>query len=136
MPIYQYECKSCSHQLEEFQKVDDPVLEKCPSCNKKKLIRVITGGLGFFCSNRTLGIIADKNNDQFSDDFKNHLSEKTKTVKTDTLSKKLGQGASIMEKPKKEKPWYKKSQTVSDKTLKEATPNQLSNYIATGKLND
>lgn len=32
MPIYEYRCQKCGHQLEIMQKVSDPAPEKCPSC--------------------------------------------------------------------------------------------------------
>jgi len=30
MPFYEYQCKSCGHELEAMQKVSDPPLKKCP----------------------------------------------------------------------------------------------------------
>ncbi|MGL4941773.1 MAG: FmdB family zinc ribbon protein [Thermoguttaceae bacterium] len=44
MPTYEYQCSSCGHNLEEFQYISDPPLEKCPACKKKKLRRLISGG--------------------------------------------------------------------------------------------
>jgi putative FmdB family regulatory protein len=44
MPIYEYNCESCNHELEVIQKVNDPELSVCPSCGKptlKKLISVV-----------------------------------------------------------------------------------------------
>ncbi len=35
MPTYEYECSSCSHRFEEFQRISDPPLEKCPKCGGK-----------------------------------------------------------------------------------------------------
>jgi len=43
MPIYEYRCDSCGHELEAMQKMSDPVLTDCPGCAKpglKKLISV------------------------------------------------------------------------------------------------
>ena len=44
MPTYDYECDACGHTFEEFQKFSDPVLTKCPACNKKKLRRLFGTG--------------------------------------------------------------------------------------------
>jgi putative FmdB family regulatory protein len=44
MPTYEYRCDSCSHEFEEFQYIKEEPLKKCPSCNKKKLRRLISGG--------------------------------------------------------------------------------------------
>lgn len=32
MPIYEYQCDACGHQLEKFQKSNDVPLVECPSC--------------------------------------------------------------------------------------------------------
>jgi putative FmdB family regulatory protein len=42
MPIYEYECQSCGHQLEARQKMSDPVLSDCPVCNKSELQKQIS----------------------------------------------------------------------------------------------
>ncbi len=46
MPTYEYRCKSCSYEMEEFQKISDPPLVNCPSCHKDTLVRLIAGGAG------------------------------------------------------------------------------------------
>lgn len=54
MPIYQYRCKACSREFEELQKFSEKPLVTCPSCKKKRLVRVIGGsglvfkGSGFY----------------------------------------------------------------------------------------
>jgi putative FmdB family regulatory protein len=35
MPVYQYECTGCKDQIEVFQKISDPELEKCEKCGGK-----------------------------------------------------------------------------------------------------
>lgn len=37
MPIYEYRCQSCSHEMEVMQKVADPPLVDCPSCQRPEL---------------------------------------------------------------------------------------------------
>ena len=32
MPLYEYECESCSNRFERIQKFSDPLVETCPSC--------------------------------------------------------------------------------------------------------
>ena len=44
MPIYEYRCQSCDHELEVMQKLSDPELSDCPACGQpelKKLISVV-----------------------------------------------------------------------------------------------
>ena len=42
MPFYEYQCKSCGHELEAMQKVSDPTLKKCPHCGKSQLTRLMS----------------------------------------------------------------------------------------------
>lgn len=49
MPTYEYKCKACEHQFEQFQSMKDAALTKCPECGKKQLERLIgTGGAIIF----------------------------------------------------------------------------------------
>ena len=42
MPFYEYQCKSCGHELEAMQKVSDSPLKKCPDCGKSQLQRLMS----------------------------------------------------------------------------------------------
>ena len=42
MPIYEYQCQVCGHQLEVLQKVSDAPLKKCPECGKPKLQKLLS----------------------------------------------------------------------------------------------
>jgi putative FmdB family regulatory protein len=42
MPIYEYRCQSCGHELEKLQRLSDPVLTDCPDCGKAQLKRLIS----------------------------------------------------------------------------------------------
>lgn len=42
MPIYEYTCKSCGHQMEAMQKMSDAPLSECPACGKPKLEKMIS----------------------------------------------------------------------------------------------
>ncbi len=44
MPTYEYECGDCGHKFDHMQSMSDPLLKKCPSCKKRKLIRLIGAG--------------------------------------------------------------------------------------------
>lgn len=46
MPTYEYRCESCGHNFDAFQKMSDPVLDKCPKCGGK-VKRLISSGAGF-----------------------------------------------------------------------------------------
>lgn len=42
MPIYEYQCGACGHQLEVLQKMSDVPLKECPACNKLELSKLIS----------------------------------------------------------------------------------------------
>jgi putative FmdB family regulatory protein len=42
MPFYEYECQNCKFYTELMQKITDPPLEKCPSCGKNTMQKLIS----------------------------------------------------------------------------------------------
>src|SRR5438045_9204890 len=42
MPIYEYRCSSCGHELEALQKLSDAPLTVCPSCNAIALTKLLS----------------------------------------------------------------------------------------------
>ena len=42
MPIYEYRCQSCDHDLEVMQKLSDPELSDCPACGQPQLKKLIS----------------------------------------------------------------------------------------------
>ena len=46
MPIYEYRCNACQHELEALQKMSDDPLEDCPACQQPELSKLISA-VGF-----------------------------------------------------------------------------------------
>ncbi len=42
MPIYEYRCQACGHELEALQKLSEARLTTCPACQKDELVRLIS----------------------------------------------------------------------------------------------
>jgi putative FmdB family regulatory protein len=42
MPIYEYKCSACSHELESLQKFSDAPLVTCPVCGKDALTKLVS----------------------------------------------------------------------------------------------
>ena len=42
MPIYEYRCDACGHELDALQKVSDAPLTDCPECDASALRRLIS----------------------------------------------------------------------------------------------
>ncbi len=71
MPIYEYECNDCGHQLEVMRKHSDDPLTACPSCGKEGLRKIISK-----VSFRLKGA------GWYETDFKNKPSDKPAEAKT------------------------------------------------------
>lgn len=42
MPIYEYQCQTCDHELEKLQKLSDAPLSVCPQCGEATLKKKIS----------------------------------------------------------------------------------------------
>jgi putative FmdB family regulatory protein len=42
MPIYEYRCAACGHELEALQRLADAPLKKCPSCGQSQLRKLVS----------------------------------------------------------------------------------------------
>ena len=42
MPIYEYRCTECGHDLEKLQKISDAPLSDCPACGKPALQKLVS----------------------------------------------------------------------------------------------
>ena len=54
MPLYDYQCAACSHQMEDLQKISAAPLTDCPACQAPALKKLISapgfrlGGTGWY----------------------------------------------------------------------------------------
>ena len=42
MPIYEYRCESCGHEVDVLQKIADDPLKDCPACEDSSLRRLVS----------------------------------------------------------------------------------------------
>src|SRR5579872_6993794 len=42
MPIYEYQCSKCNHQMEVIQKMSDLPLTECPECHQPALNKLVS----------------------------------------------------------------------------------------------
>jgi len=89
MPIYEYQCTACGHQLETIQKISEAPLKKCPECQKDSLQKLISAagfqlkGTGWYATDfRNKGKPAPKENVASGD------SKGSAETKTDSTSGK------------------------------------------------
>ncbi len=77
MPIYEYQCLDCGHELEKLQKMSDAPLKECPSCEQDTLSKKVSAA-GFRL----------KGTGWYETDFKNKKPKaETKTSSENSKSK-------------------------------------------------
>ena len=104
MPIYEYECNACEHQLEALQKMSDEPLKKCPSCNEDALRKKVSAaafrlkGGGWYETD-----FKDKKQNKSSQGQTSSSSDEKDQKPSDSKSKQDSKNnkSSIKNKPKK-----------------------------------
>ena len=105
MPIYEYECKKCSHRFEIIQKFSDKAISKCEKCNGKvrKLIAppaLVFKGTGWYVTDYS----SKGKEAQSKENPEKIKSEKDKSGKKENGKKAIEKGTSESSKtPTKEK---------------------------------
>jgi len=119
MPLYDYECESCSHKLLDVkQSFEDDPLSLCPECGEPSLNRVISGGAYAFVKGvNTVGNLADKN----TKNNESLIQENQQRIKESQPSTNSS------------KPWYSQYATATNKEVSKMTNKQKAEYILKGK---
>ena len=100
MPIYEYECTQCGHQLDALQGINEPRLSECPACNKTSLKRLISApnfrlkGKGWYETDFKTGnrknLVENKDDSSVKkDETKEDKTKKDKTKKTPEKNEKV-----------------------------------------------
>ena len=80
MPTYEYICKNCGYEFEEFQSISAEPVRICPKC-KGRVERKISAGAGLVFKGSGFYITDYKNKENNS---KNKKSTKSSNKKSDT----------------------------------------------------
>jgi putative FmdB family regulatory protein len=106
MPIYEYQCKECGHQLEAIQRFSDAPLSECPACHKLALAKQISApsfrlkGAGWYetdfkTTNKRHGTQdAESGSACTKSESANTETSKTETSKTETSKTETSKTAS------------------------------------------
>ena len=80
---YDYTCQNCDHEIRDVeQSIKDKPKKVCPSCGKRKLKRLLYGGLGVSVKSGTsIGQLADKNAKDMGNYERSELEERAKAKK-------------------------------------------------------
>ena len=83
MPTYEYICKDCHGEFEEFQSMNDKPLETCTICGGNNVERKIGAGAGFIFKGSGFYIT-----DYRSDSYKKAAAKESKGASPTSTSKK------------------------------------------------
>ncbi len=75
MPIYEYRCNGCGHEMELMQRMSDDPMKDCPVCKESKLKKLISAA-GFRL----------KGSGWYETDFKNSKNSKSSKDSKDSSS--------------------------------------------------
>ena len=92
LPIYEYRCQSCGHEMEKLQKMSDDPLLDCPACQESALKKLVSAagfrlsGSGWYETDFKTG---NKKNLSSNDNksSKNSISDSKKESKQDKITK-------------------------------------------------
>ncbi len=84
MPTYEYRCKSCGYEFEEFQQITADPLVVCPKCAEPSLKRIMGGGAGMIF----------KGSGFYLTDYKKNSASPSTAPKPDSKPKKDASGGS------------------------------------------
>jgi|SRR5512136_2649763 putative FmdB family regulatory protein len=85
MPIYEYRCNHCGHELEVLQKISDPVLKDCPDCRTDSLVKMVSAagfqlkGSGWYATDFRNGSKPAGKSDSAATDAKADAKSETKS---------------------------------------------------------
>jgi putative FmdB family regulatory protein len=104
MPTYEYQCKSCSHRFEVWQKMIDDPLTVCPECQgaiRRVLFPagIVFKGSGFYKTDHGNGAVVSENNHQQSDAKENKDSDAKKEEAGATKTSNSEKSGAGSEKP-------------------------------------
>jgi len=92
MPIYEYKCSHCGHQLEAIQKISDDPLLLCPNCDKNGLKKQVTApsfrlkGSGWYETDFKTGKKKNLSEDSSKKESVNTVTDSKKADKKDKIS--------------------------------------------------
>ncbi len=92
MPIYEYKCDNCDHQLELLQKFNDDPLKICPSCGQDGVRKLVSAaafhlkGTGWYATDFKDKPKGGKDSNKENNPKKNDQSKNTESTGTESKS--------------------------------------------------
>lgn len=88
MPLYEYQCESCSHRFERIQKFSDAPVDVCPECGKGPVTKLISApgiqfkGAGWYITDYAGGSSSAAGSDKSAAKASTPKATETKTEST------------------------------------------------------
>lgn len=115
MPIYEYRCDDCGHELEALQKISDPQLTDCPACQTPSLKKLMSAA-GFRLKGGGWYETDFKSGDKKKNLVESASGGESKTEsKSDAKSEDKSSTKTESKKPESKKPESKSSGTGTNK---------------------
>ena len=134
MPTYEYICRACGREFEQFQSITAPAVRKCPRCGKPRVERKISLGGGVLFKGGGF-YETDYRSAAFKDDAKKEAESAKPKTESDSTAKKPDQPAkqtesSAAEKPTADKPAADKPKPTEPPTQ---TPSKNKTHARAGR---
>ena len=100
MPIYEYRCSACGHELEALQKITDAPLTTCPACRADRLTKLVSAagfqlkGSGWYATDFRNGSKPAAKSADAKGDAKSETSGDAKPADSKTETKTESKGES------------------------------------------
>jgi putative FmdB family regulatory protein len=93
MPTYEYQCKSCNHRFEIWQKMADDALTVCPECNGtiRRILfpaGIVFKGSGFYKTDHGSSAAVNESNHNGQKDKQENQEKETVTTKAESGTEK------------------------------------------------
>jgi putative FmdB family regulatory protein len=102
MPIYEYQCQKCGHELEVMQRMSDPLLKDCPACGEASLKKLVSAaafqlkGTGWYVTD-----FKDKGKKPADKQAASETTGGTDSAKSETKAEKPGSASPAAKSDKK-----------------------------------
>ena len=106
MPTYEYHCKSCGYEFEEFQSMSSDPLVMCPKCAKPTLKRLMSSGAGLIF----------KGSGFYLTDYKKSNTSTSSSIKSESKSESKSKPDSKQESKSESKDSHPESKKESKPT--------------------
>ncbi|MCF7885239.1 MAG: zinc ribbon domain-containing protein [Candidatus Marinimicrobia bacterium] len=93
MPTYDYVCKKCGYEFEEFHSISDDPVRMCPKCGHMSVERKISGGSGLIFKGSGF-YITDYSNSNSSGSSPSKSTESTSSKKSEKKTTKKSKNTS------------------------------------------